>query len=77
MATWLLLIWAMLHIVGGAVLSILPLPILPFQPEQSLRHYAFHILYGLIQLPLLLATIAALRHKPGQVTTGNPGPRPH
>ena len=43
----LLLAWALLNLLGGAVLSVLPLPFLPFVPEQSLRHYSFHLLYGL------------------------------
>ncbi len=37
-----LLIWATLNLVGGA-LSVLPLPLLPFEPEQTLRHYSFHL----------------------------------
>lgn len=48
-----LLIWALLHIAGGA-LSVLPLPGLPFTPEQTLRHYSFHLLYAGTQVPLLL-----------------------
>jgi hypothetical protein len=51
----LLLVWALLNLLGGAVLSVLALPFLPFLPEQSLRHYSFHLLYGLTQVPLLLA----------------------
>ena len=52
---WLLLGWALLNLIGGAVLSVLPLPVLPFVPEQSLRHYLFHLLYGLCQVPLVVA----------------------
>ena len=52
---WLLFGWAMLNLVGGA-LSVLPLPILPFYPEQSLRHYAFHLVYAVTQIPLILLT---------------------
>lgn len=43
---------ASLHLVGGA-LSVLPLPFLPFAPEQSPKHYAFHGLYALTQIRLL------------------------
>jgi hypothetical protein len=57
----LLLAWALLNLLGGAVLSVLPLPFLPFVPEQSLRHYSFHLLYGLTQVPLLLAARAQLK----------------
>jgi hypothetical protein len=53
-AVWLLLGWGWLHLLGGAVLSVLPLPLLPFQPPQTLRHYAFHALYGVLQVPLLV-----------------------
>jgi hypothetical protein len=60
-AARLLLGWAWLHLIGGAVLSILPLPVWPYQPEQSLRHYAFHALYGAAQLPLLIAGRRHLR----------------
>jgi len=53
-AAWLLLAWGWLHLVGGAVLSVLPLPILPFRPAQTVYHYAFHVLYGAAQIPLLI-----------------------
>ena len=48
----LLLAWGLLNLVGGFA-TVLPLPILPFKPEQSVRHYTFHVLYALTQLPLL------------------------
>lgn len=51
-ATWLLLAWAALNLVGGA-LSVLPLPSLPFTPKQSIGHYAFHGMYAVTQLPLV------------------------
>jgi hypothetical protein len=57
---YLLLAWALLNLLGGAVLSVLPLPFLPFVPEQSLRHYSFHLLYGLTQVPLIVAARAQL-----------------
>lgn len=73
-AAWALLIWALLHLVGGAVLSVLPLPILPFAPEQSRWHYAFHALYGLLQLPLIVALIAWLRRwRSGSTQAGGVG----
>ena len=59
--TWLLLGWAGLHVVGGGLVSVLPLSFLPYEPEHSMRHYTFHFLYGLTQLPLLAATWADLR----------------
>lgn len=41
-----LLVWALLHLVGGGLLSVLPLDAWPYQPDQSLRHYALHGVYG-------------------------------
>lgn len=38
---------------AGAVITVLPLPVLPFRPEQSLRHYGVHLVYALTQLPVL------------------------
>ncbi len=46
---------ALLNLVGGAVLSVLPLGFLPFEPEQSLTHYLSHLVYGITQIPLLWA----------------------
>lgn len=44
--------WAVIIIViGGA--SVLPLPIWPFAPEQTVIHYTAHLIYALAQLPLL------------------------
>ncbi len=63
-ATWALLAWGVLNLVGGAVLSVLPLPILPFDPEQSVRHYAFHLLYAASQVPLIVVAIRWLRLHP-------------
>jgi hypothetical protein len=48
-----LMAWAALHLVGGAILSVIPFSFLPFYPEQSLGHYAAHLVYGLAQLPLI------------------------
>lgn len=47
--------WALLILVGGA-LSVLPLPVLPFEPEQTLRHYSFHLLYAATHVPLLVVS---------------------
>src|SRR5262245_47704997 len=49
----MLLAWGLLNLVGGFA-TVLPLPVWPFRPEQSPRHYAFHLLYALMQFPLLL-----------------------
>jgi hypothetical protein len=60
----LLLLWAALNLVGGGIVSVLPLEILPFNPPQTLAHYAAHLLYGLAQLPLILLMIKTLRAQP-------------
>lgn len=62
-----LLIWATLNLVGGA-LSVLPLPLLPFEPEQTVRHYSFHLLYAATQIPLLVVSwrLARRRSSPRQ-----------
>ena len=57
-----LLGWALLHIVAGGILSVLPLPIWPFYPEQSLIHYLAHAIYSLAQLPLIALMISQLRN---------------
>ena len=52
--TWLLLGWTFgAHLLMGAILSVLPIPLWPFYPEQSIGHYASHVLYGVAQLPLI------------------------
>ena len=58
--TGLLLAWGTLNLVGGFA-TVLPLPILPFKPEQTLRHYLFHVLAALTELPLLALAWHALR----------------
>ncbi|HEV2124187.1 MAG TPA: alpha/beta fold hydrolase, partial [Chloroflexota bacterium] len=42
-----------LQLIGGAIISVLPLPFLPFEPDQSLHHYLSHAAFGLAQIPLL------------------------
>jgi hypothetical protein len=59
--TWLLFSWVIIHFVIGAWLSVLPLSIWPFLPEQSSRHYLSHVIYGLLQVPLLWHLSARLR----------------
>jgi hypothetical protein len=61
-ATVLLLAWGWLDLVGGA-LSVLPLPFLPFRPEQTLHHYAFHVVYAVLQIPLLVVATRQLRRR--------------
>lgn len=56
----LILGWAGLNLLG-AILTVLPLPVLPFAPEQSVRHYLFHALYAAMQLPVLYLAQRELR----------------
>ena len=59
----LLLGWAVLNLIGGGILSVLPLGLFPFQPEQSLRHYAIHVIYGVAQIPLVVLAARALSRR--------------
>jgi hypothetical protein len=61
-AAWLLLGWGWLHAIGGGLLSVLPLSLWPYQPEQSLRHYAVHALYAVLQVPLLVTVTGHVHH---------------
>lgn len=60
-ATIALLSWGLLNFLGGGVLSVLPLPFLPFAPEQTPSHYLFHGVYALAQVPLILSSAGWLR----------------
>ena len=64
LAAALLLVWGLLHLVGGAIVTVIPFSFLPFVPEQDLAHYFAHFLYGLAQLPLIWITIQQLRRSP-------------
>ena len=59
----LLLGWGWLQLVGGGLFSVLPLPMWPYEPEQSVRHYAFHALYAFLQLPLLIVLTRQRRYR--------------
>jgi len=59
--TAVILAWGALHLVGGALLSVLPLPVWPFTPAQAPSHYGAHALYAVAQLPLLWVTAARFR----------------
>lgn len=64
-AAWTLLAWGVLNL-AGAVVTVLPLEVLPFEPDQSITHYAFHLVYGLTQLPVIIATAIWLRRHRGR-----------
>jgi hypothetical protein len=61
---WLFFLWAGIQFVLGAWLSVLPLSVWPFYPEQSLRHYLVHVFYGLAQVPILWHLVVVLRKSP-------------
>jgi hypothetical protein len=53
--------WGVLNLVIGGIVTVLPLAILPFVPEQSVTHYAAHVVYALGQFPLVVLGYRALR----------------
>ena len=53
--------WGVLNLVIGGIVTVLPLSILPFAPEQSVTHYAAHVVYALGQVPLVVVGCRALR----------------
>jgi hypothetical protein len=53
--------WGVLNLVVGGIVTVLPLPFLPFAPEQSLSHYAAHVVYTLGQVPLVVVSYRAAR----------------
>lgn len=67
-ALWAILGWALANLVVGGVITVLPLPILPFTPDQSLDHYLAHVYYAAGQVPLLVYSLAGLRRRPEPLT---------
>ena len=63
--------WGVLNLVIGGMVSVLPLPILPFVPEQSVTHYGAHVVYTLGQIPLVVLCYRALR-APADTSTASP-----
>ena len=57
----LLLGWGLLNLVGGGIISVLPLNFLPFAPAQTLTHYLAHLFYSAAEIPLILITARLLR----------------
>lgn len=53
--------WGLLNMVVGGFVTVLPLPMLPFDPPQTVEHYAVHAAYAIGQLPLLVVAGGALR----------------
>ena len=59
-----LAITALLQLIGGAIISVLPLPFLPFEPEQSVAHYISHVVLGVTQIPLVLFPFHWRKNRP-------------
>ena len=57
----LLIIWALMHLIVGGILTVIPFPFLPFYPEQTVRHYFAHVVYSVTQLPLLWVLVRQMR----------------
>ena len=53
--------WGLLNLLIGGIVSVLPLAVLPFVPEQSLTHYGAHVVYTLGQVPLVVLSSRAFR----------------
>jgi hypothetical protein len=53
--------WGVLNLVAGGIVSVLPLALLPFQPDQSLAHYGVHVVYTLAEVPLVLVAWSGIR----------------
>ena len=64
LAAALVLVWGLLHLVGGAIVTVIPFSFLPFVPDQNFTHYFAHFLYGLAQLPLIGVMIQQIRRLP-------------
>ena len=64
LAAALLLVWGLMHLIGGAIVTVIPFSFLPFVPEQDFTHYFAHFLYGLAQLPLVCVMIQLIRRQP-------------
>jgi hypothetical protein len=50
-----------LVVLAGAIVTVLPLTLLPFEPDQAVSHYLVHTVYALLQVPVLATVGRALR----------------
>ena len=60
-AAWFLIVLALLNLIGGAFITVVPFGFLPFEPEQTLTHYLAHVIYGLAQVPVLALMLREIR----------------
>ena len=68
--------WGVLNLVIGGIVTVLPLPALPFAPEQSVSHYAAHVLYTAGQVPLVVLVLRGLRAEGAERFETPAGPPP-
>jgi hypothetical protein len=66
------LAWGVLNLVVGGLVTVLPLPFLPFAPEQSITHYGAHVVYTLGQVPLVVLAARAFRAADRRSLTTDP-----
>jgi hypothetical protein len=69
------LAWGVLNLVIGGIVTVLPLSVLPFEPEQSVTHYGAHVVYAVGQLPLIVVAYRALRAPSAAADPAAPSPR--
>lgn len=69
--------WAVLNLVIGGFVTVLPLEVLPFAPEQSLSHYLTHLVYAVGQVPLIVLSVTALRRLPTDAVAAGVHPGEH
>lgn len=50
-------LWVLLSLFVGGLLSVLPLPVWPFEPAQTALHYRAHLFYTVTQVPLLVILV--------------------
>jgi hypothetical protein len=61
LVTALLVSWTVVNVLIGGVVTVLPLPFLPFVPEQTPTHYVAHVIYIAAGLPLTIASLRIFR----------------
>lgn len=62
LTSFLLLILGLVHLIGGVLLSVLPLSIGSIEPAQMTLHYSFHVIYALAQAPLIIVMLLYIRN---------------
>jgi hypothetical protein len=50
-----------MNLVGGGIITALPVGLFPTAPEQTLGHYGAHVIYTLAEVPLVIVAARGLR----------------